>query len=78
MTNVNQPVFGLFGVLSGLQSAVVSPLLFIAALILSSTAVATDNLAIAWQGSWQQGSLLLGRVPQDYRCLLYTSDAADE
>ena len=67
MTNDNQTVFALFGVLSGLQSAVVSPLLFIAALMLFSTAVATDNLAISWQGSWQQGSLLLGRVPQDYR-----------
>ena len=67
MTNVNQPAFGLFGVFSGLQSAVVSPLLFIAALILHSTAVAIDNVAISWQGSWQQGSLLLGRVPQEYR-----------
>ena len=67
MKNDNQTVFGLFWVLSGLQSAVVSPLLFIAALMLFSTAVATDNLAISWQGSWQQGSLLLGRVPQEYR-----------
>ena len=67
MKNVNQPVFGLFGVFSGLRSAVVSPLLFMAALFFSGTAVATDNLAITWQGSWQQGGLLLGRVPQEYR-----------
>ena len=67
MKKVNQPVFGLLGVFSGPRVAVVSPLLFIAALTLSGTAVATDNLAITWQGSWQQGSLLLGRVPREYR-----------
>ena len=67
MKNDNQTVFGLFGVLLRLQSAVVSRLLFIAALILFSTAFAADNLTISWQGSWQQGSLLLGRVPQEYR-----------
>ena len=67
MRNVNQPVFRLLGAASGLRSAVVSRLILIVALILSGTAVATDNLAITWQGSWQQGSLLLGRVPQEYR-----------
>lgn len=67
MKNVNQPAFGLFGVPSGLRSAVVSTLVFMVALIPPGTTIATDNLAITWQGSWQQGSLLLGRVPQEYR-----------